>query len=99
MRLFTYTIPIDDGGAPNPWGGYCTLNICKPKIRSVARVGDWLMGTGSKSVEGHGDLSNKCVYLMQITKIIEMKKYDDWARDNCQIKIVNLRDRSERKNE
>jgi hypothetical protein len=26
-RLFTYTIPIDDGAAPNPFRGMCSLAI------------------------------------------------------------------------
>ena len=47
--LFTYCIPIDDGAAPNPYWGICTLVICKPVIRRVANVGDWVVGIGSKN--------------------------------------------------
>ena len=43
-RLFSYTIPIDDGAAPNPFHGMCTLAICKPGIRRVAKKGDWIAG-------------------------------------------------------
>lgn len=64
MRLYTYIIPIDDGAAPNPYGGFCTLNICKPRIRSSAQVGDWVAAFGSKNVEGCGDLSRKLIYAM-----------------------------------
>jgi hypothetical protein len=45
--LFTYCIPYDDGAAPNPFWGLCTLAICKPSIRRVAKEGDWVVGTGS----------------------------------------------------
>ncbi len=38
--LYTYCIPYDDGAAPNPFWGQCTLVICKPRIRKVARPGD-----------------------------------------------------------
>jgi hypothetical protein len=41
-RLFSYTIPVDDGAAPNPFRGMCTLAICKPTIRRVAKKGDWV---------------------------------------------------------
>lgn len=46
MRLFSYCIPVDDGAAPNPFWGVCTLAICKPAIRRVAEVGDWIAGVG-----------------------------------------------------
>lgn len=90
QRLFTYIIPIDDGAAPNPWGGYCTLNICKPAIRRVAKKSDWVMGTGGKNIEGHGDLRGKCVYLMQVTHQIKMSEYDNWAIQHAPIKIVDF---------
>jgi len=44
--LYTYCIPYDDGAAPNPYWGICTLVICKPVIRRTAEVGDWIVGTG-----------------------------------------------------
>lgn len=40
--LFSYILKIDDGAAPNPFWGQCTLTICKPKIRKTADNGDWL---------------------------------------------------------
>ncbi|MGC9261259.1 MAG: hypothetical protein ACP5I8_14435 [Phycisphaerae bacterium] len=43
-KLFTYTIKIDDGAAPNPFHGLCTLVICKPAIRRCAKAGDWVVG-------------------------------------------------------
>ncbi len=48
MRLHSYVVARDYGFAPNPFFGVCTLATCKPKIRSVAEVGDWVVGTGSK---------------------------------------------------
>jgi hypothetical protein len=35
-RLFSYTVRVDDGAAPNPFRGLCTLAICKPAIRRGA---------------------------------------------------------------
>lgn len=53
MRLFSYCIPVDDGAAPNPFWGVCTLTICKSKIRRVAEIGDWVVGVGSVNVGGY----------------------------------------------
>lgn len=47
-QLFSYVIPTDDGAAPNPSWGECSLAICKPAIRKGADVDDWVIGTGSK---------------------------------------------------
>ena len=88
-RLFTYIIPIDDGAAPNPFGGICTLNICKPGIRRVADEGDWIAGFGSKKAPG-GDLSGKMVYAMKVTKVLSMQDYDAFAHDSCPRKIPNF---------
>lgn len=67
MRLFSYCIPHDHGAAPNPFWGVCTLTICKPGIRRVAQVGDWVVGVGSVNVGGK-DYSGKLVYVMKVTK-------------------------------
>jgi Nucleotide modification associated domain 2 len=74
-RLFTYTIPIDDGAAPNPFHGMCSLAICKPSIRRVAAKGDWVAGLGSKNVPS-GDLSGRLVYAMQVEEVVPMSEYD-----------------------
>lgn len=69
--LFSYCIPFDDGAAPNPFWGVCTLNICKPVIRRVAEVGDWIVGTGSTRY----GFENKVVYAMEVTKTMIMRDY------------------------
>lgn len=43
-RLFTYKVAHDGGSAPNPYHGVCTLAICKPAIRRVAKFGDVIVG-------------------------------------------------------
>lgn len=77
-RLFTYTVPFDDGAAPNPFNGLCTLAICKPAIRRVAKVGDWVAGFGSKFAPS-GDLSGRLVYAMRLTEVVTMAEYDRLA--------------------
>lgn len=74
-RLLTYTIPIDDGAAPNPFRGMCTLAICKPGIRRVAGKGDWVAGLGSKKAPS-GDLSKHLVYAMRVEEVLSLEEYD-----------------------
>ena len=74
-RLFTYTIPIDDGAAPNPFSGMCSLAICKPGIRRVAQEDDWVAGLGSRNAPS-GDLSERLVYAMRVEKVLSLEEYD-----------------------
>lgn len=90
MRLFSYCIPVDDGAAPNPYWGTCTLAICKPVIRRVAEVGDWVAGVGSKDVNGI-DYSSKLVYAMKITQKMTLKEYDTFCMQKLPKKIPNIK--------
>lgn len=96
-RLFTYTIPIDDGAAPNPFRGICTLAICKPRIRRVAQKGDWIAGFGSVDAPS-GDLSKRLVYAMCVDETITLKEYDERAAVEWPHRIPNINslDMSER---
>jgi hypothetical protein len=87
--LFTYTIPIDDGAAPNPFGGMCTLAICKPGIRRVAKKGDWVVGLGSKNAPS-GDLSKRIVYAMRVQKTMSLEDYDKTARRKWKHRIPKM---------
>jgi Nucleotide modification associated domain 2 len=88
-RLFTYTIPVDDGAAPNPFRGMCSLAICKPGIRRVAEPGDWVAGTGSKN-SPIGDLSGHLVYAMRVEEVLSLKEYDRQATERWPHRIPNL---------
>lgn len=74
-RLYTYIVRIDDGAAPNPFGGMCSLTICKPKIRSSARAGDWVAGVGSRHAPS-GDMSKRLVYAMKVAEVMSLAEYD-----------------------
>ena len=96
-RLFTYTIRVDDGSAPNPFRGMCSLAICKPGIRRVAQTGDWVAGLGSRNAHS-GDLSRKLVYAMRVDNVLSLRNYDKQAPDKWPHRIphVNSADLSER---
>jgi hypothetical protein len=87
MRLFSYCIPVDDGAAPNPFWGICTLTICKPRIRKVAEEGDWIAGVGSVSMGQEG----KLVYAMQVTEVLSLAEYDHYCRTQLVNKIPDIR--------
>lgn len=90
-RLFTYIIPSDDGAAPNPFNGMCSLAICKPVIRRVAKPGDWVAGIGSKNPQSGRDLSSHLVYAMCIEQVISLREYDQRARACWPHRIPNIR--------
>lgn len=78
MAMFSYRVRYDHGSVPNPFWGVCTLVICKPRIRRLARVGDWVVGTGSAD-SPVGDLSVSVVYAMRVTRVLSMRGYDEWS--------------------
>lgn len=89
-RLFTYTIPVDDGAAPNPFYGMCSLAICKPGIRRTAQEGDWVAGLGSRNAPG-GDLSGHLVYAMCVEEVLSIQDYDHLAPTRWPHRIPNVR--------
>jgi hypothetical protein len=67
-RIFRYVVRYDTGTAPNPYGGWCSLAICKPKIRSAAQVGDWIIGLRSQRAE-------HVIYAMQVEDVLPLERY------------------------
>jgi hypothetical protein len=86
MTLYSYTLRFDDGAAPNPYWGVCTLAICKPAIRRAAKKGDWVVGLGSKG-SPDGDISGKVVYAMRVTAVLTLAQYDKYCRESLPRKI------------
>lgn len=61
--VYVYAVSYDLGFAPNPFGGMLSLANCKPKIRSTAAHGDWVVGlTGVKLKP-----ALRCVFAMIVT--------------------------------
>jgi putative DNA base modification enzyme with NMAD domain len=86
MTLYSYCLRYDDGAAPNPYHGICTLTICKPAVRRVAKPGDWIVGLGG-SHSRIGDISGYVVYAMRITKRLTLRDYDTFCRSHLRGKI------------
>ncbi len=85
MRLHSYVVARDYGFAPNPFVGVCTLATCKPVIRRVAAIGDWVMGAGSKT----NGREKHLVYAMRVAGHMTFEEY--WADRRFQRKKPNLR--------
>ena len=71
MKLYSYVVARDYGFAPNPFYGFCTVCTCKPVIRRVASVGDWIVGTGSKT----RNRQNQIVFAMRVTEALAIDEY------------------------
>jgi hypothetical protein len=84
VKLYSYVVARDYGFAPNPFFGVCTLATCKPRIRSVAQVEDWVVGTGSKTRKREKHV----VYAMRVTGAMTFNQY--WANPRFQVKKPNL---------
>jgi hypothetical protein len=96
VTLYTYTVRVDRGSAPNPFWGICTLAICKPKIRRVAQPGDWVVGFGAKDVDGI-DYSAKIVYAMRVHQAMSFKEYDGLCKTQLKGKVPDVSHRDYRR--
>ncbi|WP_231736277.1 MULTISPECIES: hypothetical protein [unclassified Sphingopyxis] len=71
VTTYSYLVARDWGFAPNPFFGYCTIACCKPTIRRVAKEGDLIIGTGTKSKGRSGQL----IFAMRVTEKISFEEY------------------------
>ena len=72
MKLYSYVIARDFGFAPNPFYQFCTLGTCKPEIQRRAEIGNWIVGTGSKTRNREAYI----VFVMQVTVLMPFKEVD-----------------------
>lgn len=87
MNYFSYKIEHDYGLAPNPFHGYCTLAICKSSIRrnKNLEIGDWIIGTGSKTL---GKI-HKLIFAMRVEEKITFNNYWKDKRFESKKPILN----------
>lgn len=90
MTLYSYCLRHDNGAAPNAYWDMCTLVICKPAIRRIAEVDDWIVGLGSAN-SPLGDIATSVVYAMKVTKRLTMKDYDRFCQRSLPGKIPDSR--------
>ena len=73
-RLFTHKVADDDGSAPNPYCGVCTLALSVPRIRQEAEPGDLVAGFGCRS-SADPDEEFRVVYVMQVDEVLTWPHY------------------------
>lgn len=66
--VFRYVVRWDAGTAPRPFDGLLSLAICKPRIRTAAKPGDWVIGFRSRS-------PGEVIYAMQVTERLSLDEY------------------------
>ena len=82
--MYSYVVHHDDGHAPNPFHGCCTLVRCKfgsynkngvfiRNLIEMAEVNDWVIGTGGVSDSSSGN--GKIIYAMMVTKKLTLREY------------------------
>ncbi|MGI0069256.1 MAG: hypothetical protein ACREAN_03260 [Nitrosopumilaceae archaeon] len=80
LKLHLYIMSSDSGFAPHVTDNLLTLATCKPKIRRMALVGDYLLGIAGK------ELSKKCgktpYRLIYLAKITDKKTFDQYSTDS-----------------
>lgn len=80
---YSYVLKRDYGFAPNPFYGFLTLATCKPKIRSKAQVGDFIIGNAP------ANLDNKLVFMAKVSKVITFNEYWTNKEYACKKPIMN----------
>jgi hypothetical protein len=84
LRLHSYVVARDYGFAPNPYFGICTLATCKPAIRQHAKIGDWVVGTGSAERKRRDHI----VFAMRVDETLTFTQY--WDDHRFKLKRPNL---------
>jgi len=80
-KLYSYIMTSDSGFAPNPFHSICTLAACKPKIRRLAKKGDWILGFSGKLLRVYNERNSrplgegKLVYAMIVEKVLSWSDY------------------------
>jgi len=93
MKVYSYLVEHDLGLAPNPFGRYCTLAVCKSEIRksNLLSLGDWVVGTGSGALEETTKrrLRGRLIYAMKVTEKISLEEYWSDLRFQYKKPIMN----------
>lgn len=71
-RIYRYILETDSGMAPCPQNGMMTLGTCKPGIRKMAQIGDWIAGFMPGS-DNRGELA-------WVGRVASKLSHDDYRR-------------------
>jgi hypothetical protein len=70
MRFCSYVVVHDEGFAPNPFAGFCTLAACTPNHQGLRLArGDCLIGHSSIAT------GSRLIYAMRISEVLDFDAY------------------------
>lgn len=81
--VFMYTVKYDDGFAPNPFHGVCSLATCKPDIRKAAKSGNVIIG------KAPAPNSRRLVFVMEVDEVLTYDEYWREPRYQCKKPRIN----------
>ena len=78
MKLYSYTVVSDNGYAPNPTGGVCTLAYCMSTMRRTVQAGDYVVGLAGSEYRkrvGAEWPGYPVIYAMRVTDVIGFEEF------------------------
>jgi len=76
QRIYLYKLTTDSGGAPCAQDGLLTLAICKPMIRTAARVGDFIFGFAANRMDSPSRATdNHLIYIARVDQKLFGREY------------------------
>ena len=84
MKIYSYILMHDTGFAPCIEDDVLSLCCCKPKIRSSAKVGDYIVAFYGKS-QSRKQFGHSLAYIAKITEKMDFREYFDnhEGRSDC----------------
>ncbi len=75
-NIYVYKCVVDDGTAPCIDRSLLSMTVCKPKVRTSAKIGDFVLAFGTNAQPA----PNRLVYAAKITELIPNAAYFDTAK-------------------
>lgn len=88
-KLRAYRIMSDENVAPHISNNILTLTICKPNIRKVAKVGDYILAMKAKTLIPDKAYRRpfQAAYLFRVDEVVSMQAYEEWCKIHNESRI------------
>ena len=77
LTLRSYKMTHDNGFAPNISGDILSIATCKPQIRRVCKIGEWIAGFSSQKLDNSQVGQEKLIYLAKVSERISFAEFWD----------------------
>lgn len=81
LTLRSYKMTHDNGFAPNVSDDILSIATCKPQIRRVCEIGEWIAGFSSKMLDNSQVGAEKLLYLAKVSEKISFAEFWDRFAD------------------